>query len=96
MSDNVTVAMIAGSAVVISAICVLGAAIYAHIATNKRLLFVETKLEKIETKLESIDVRTEVIISKSVQINSTLQLIQNDLKEFFNQLAKIKAHIKLD
>jgi hypothetical protein len=68
MSDNVLIAIIAASAIVISAITVLGSAIFAYIASNKRF-------DKLDT---------------------TLAVIQGDLKEFFAQIAKVKAHIKLD
>ena len=68
MSDNVLIAVIATSGVIISATCVLGAAIFAYSASNKRF-------DKLDT---------------------TLSLIQSDLKEFFNQLSRVKSHIKLD
>jgi hypothetical protein len=68
MSDNVVVAVVAGCAVVIAAFCVLGASIFAYIASNKRL----------------------------DKIDGTLQLIQADIREWFNQVNKIKAHVKMD
>ncbi len=68
MSDNVLIAIIAACGVVISAVCVLGAAIFAYAASNKRF----------------------------DKIDATLAVIQGDLKEFFNQISRVKAHIKLD
>lgn len=60
MNDNVLIAIIAASGVIIAAICVLGAAIFAYVASNKRF-------DKVDT---------------------TLSLIQSDMKEFFNQVEK--------
>jgi len=51
MSDNVLIAIIAASGVVISAICVLGGAIFAFSANNKRLDKIERTLELIQSDL---------------------------------------------
>jgi hypothetical protein len=68
MSDNVLIAVIAACGVVISAILVLGGAVFAFMANNKRL-------DKIER---------------------TLELIQADMRQWSEQIFKIKAHVKLD
>ena len=79
MSDNVLIAIIAASAVIISAMCVLGGAVFAYTANNKRT---GDRFSDVNRRFDKVD--------------AALVVIQGDLKEFFNQIAKIKAHIKLD
>ena len=86
MSDNVLIAIIAASAVIISAMCVLGGAVFAYTANNKRT---DDRFVDINRRFEDVNRRFD-------KIDAALALIQGDLKEFFNQIAKIKAHIKLD
>ena len=51
ISDNVVVAVVAGSAVVIAALCVLGASIFAYIANNRRLDKIDATLLLIQTDI---------------------------------------------
>jgi hypothetical protein len=53
MTDNVLIAVIAASAVVISAICVLGGAIFAYSAANKRLDKIDAALALIQSDLKA-------------------------------------------
>ena len=58
ISDNVTVAVVAACGVVISAVCVLGGAVFAYIgssrATGKRFDGLDKGLDRIEHTLELI------------------------------------------
>lgn len=51
MSDNVLIAIIAACAVVISAVFVLGGAVFAWIGSNKRLDKIDAVLERIQGDL---------------------------------------------
>jgi hypothetical protein len=51
MSDNVVVAVVAGCAVVVAAFCVLGASIFAYIASNKRLDKIDATLQLIQADI---------------------------------------------
>jgi hypothetical protein len=52
MSDNVMIAIVAASAVVISAVLVLGGAVFAYIANNKRLDKIDGTLGVIQGDLK--------------------------------------------
>jgi hypothetical protein len=52
MSDNVLISIIAASAVVISASFVLGGAIFAYSASNKRLDKIDASLALIQSDLK--------------------------------------------
>ncbi len=68
MADNVLIAIIAACGVVISAIFVLGRAIFAYMAGNKLL-------DKIER---------------------TLELVRGDMRQWSEQILRIRAHVKMD
>jgi hypothetical protein len=79
MSDNVTIAIIAAAAVVISGFLALGGAIFAYVASNRTQ----------DKRLEAMDKRFD-------RIDGTLTLIQGDLKQFSDQIFKIRAKIGMD
>jgi hypothetical protein len=106
MTDNVVIAIVSVAGVVITAVCVLGGAIFAYIASNKRLSHVDTKLDDlaaVKTKAEVIDTRLDGLDKTMIGVNMSLsnihnllQVIQNDMKLWSEQIYKIKAHVKLD
>jgi peptidoglycan hydrolase CwlO-like protein len=79
MSDNVLIAIIAASGVVISAVMVMGSAVFAYVAGNRSL----------DKRFESMDKRLD-------KIEQTLGVIQSDMVKWYEQIFKIKAHVKLD
>jgi hypothetical protein len=52
MTDNVLIAIIASSGVVISALCVFGGGIFALVANNKRLDRIENTLMSMQSDLK--------------------------------------------
>lgn len=53
MTDNVTISVVAGSAVVISAICVLGGAIFAFLTSNRRIDDIIQSIVRLENRMNA-------------------------------------------
>jgi len=70
MDNNVLIAIIAVSGIIISAICVLGGAIFAYIASNK----------SINQRLDKIDHTLEVIQSDMVKWSEQIFKIKAHIK----------------
>ena len=82
MSDNVLIAIIAGSAVVIGAFATSLVAIVALRTSDRRFESLDKRLDDMNARLDRIDAR--------------LGLIEQDLKEFFKDITRLKIHTKLD
>ena len=70
MNDNVVIAIIAASAVVISAVCVLGGSIFAFVTSNRRLDRIEMRLGTIETSVNS---STDLLIGKIHEVERKMK-----------------------
>ncbi len=93
MTDNVLIAIIGASAVAFSAICVLGGPVFAYIASNRNL---DRRFEGVEQRFVGIEGWFVAIDKRLDKIEHTLELIQADMVKWYEQIFKIKAHIKLD
>jgi hypothetical protein len=78
MANNVVIAIIAASGVVISAICVLGGAIFAYVASNRtldrRFDGVDKRLDKIDHTLELIQADMKMWVEQIFKIKAHIKL----------------------